>query len=98
MLIKFKGSSTLFTRIFVAMTSGSSHMDSTKNTLQSNKSAEYQHPFESNRNSPSYQHFSHLVGIVLCKIMDEVPPLSGGVGSIENLNKTTRTTSHTHTI
>lgn len=92
MLIKFKGSKTLFTRIFVAMTSGSSHRDSTKNTLQSNKSAENQYSFESNHNRISYKHFSYLVGIVLYKIKNELPPLSGGVGSIKNLNKTTRTT------
>lgn len=74
------------------MTSGSSHIDSTKNTLQSNKSVENQCPFQSDLNSPSYQHFSHLVGIVFCKIKDEFPPLSGGVSSIKNLNKTTGTT------
>lgn len=28
---------------------------------------------------------AHLVSIFLCKIKDELPPLSGGIGGIKNL-------------
>lgn len=79
-----------FTRMFVAMTSGSSHIDSTKNTWQrkliirNSKSI-----WKIYYHSSNHQCISHLVSVVLRKIKDEFPPLSGGVSGIKNLTDNT---------
>lgn len=74
----------LLTLMFSAMISGSSQIDSTKKTCGRGVSETRSRPGDGSAGRPGLAHF---VASFLGEGQDEGPPLSGGVGGVEDLQQ-----------